>query len=98
METLELIERISNGEDSFTQFKRESIPAKDLAKEFVSFLNAELNFFYLLKSYYKIDKYMFSLYHPFPQSWNFSVFRPFSNLVDIRDGRPKKYTLNLVHR
>ena len=41
METLELIERISNGEDSFTQFKRESIPAKDLAKEFVSFLNAE---------------------------------------------------------
>ena len=41
METLELIERISNGEDSFTQFKRESIPAKDLAKEFVAFLNAE---------------------------------------------------------
>jgi ATP-dependent DNA helicase RecG len=41
METLELIERISNGEDSFTQFKRESIPAKDLAKEFVSFLNSE---------------------------------------------------------
>jgi len=41
MEALELIERIGNGEDSFTQFKRESIPAKDLAKEFVSFLNAE---------------------------------------------------------
>ncbi len=41
METLELIERISNGEDSFTQFKREAVPAKDLAKEFVAFLNAE---------------------------------------------------------
>ena len=41
METLELIERIGNGEDSFTQFKRESVPAKDLAKEFVAFLNAE---------------------------------------------------------
>jgi predicted HTH transcriptional regulator len=41
METLELIERINNGEDSFTQFKREAIPAKELAKEFVAFLNAE---------------------------------------------------------
>jgi len=41
MEILELIERINNGEDSFTQFKRESVPAKDLAKEFVAFLNAE---------------------------------------------------------
>ncbi len=41
MEALELIERISNGEDSFTQFKQEPIKAKDLAKEFVAFLNAE---------------------------------------------------------
>ena len=41
METLELLEKISNGEDSFTQFKREPILAKDLAKEFVAFLNAE---------------------------------------------------------
>ena len=41
MEKLELIERISNGEDSFTQFKREVISAKELAKEFVAFLNAE---------------------------------------------------------
>lgn len=41
METLELIEKISNGEDSFTQFKREPISAKDLAKEFVAFLNAQ---------------------------------------------------------
>lgn len=40
MKTLELIERINNGEDSFTQFKREAIAAKDLAKEFVAFLNA----------------------------------------------------------
>ncbi len=41
MEALELIERISNGEDSFTQFKREAVPIKELAKEFVAFLNAE---------------------------------------------------------
>ena len=41
METLELIERISNGEDSFTQFKEQFISAKDLAKEFVAFSNAE---------------------------------------------------------
>ncbi len=40
MESLELIERISKGEDSFTQFKREIVPVKDLAKEFVAFLNA----------------------------------------------------------
>lgn len=40
MKTLELMERINNGEDSFTQFKREAISAKDLAKEFVAFLNA----------------------------------------------------------
>ncbi len=41
METLELIERISNGEDSFTQFKEQAISAKDLAKEFVAFSNSE---------------------------------------------------------
>lgn len=41
METLELIERISNGEDSYTQFKEQAITAKNLAKEFVAFSNAE---------------------------------------------------------
>ncbi len=41
METLELLERISNGEDSYTQFKEKVIKAKDLAKEFVAFSNAE---------------------------------------------------------
>jgi predicted HTH transcriptional regulator len=41
METLELLERIENGEDSYTQFKREAIKAKDLAREFVAFSNAE---------------------------------------------------------
>jgi predicted HTH transcriptional regulator len=41
METLELIKRISNGEDSYTQFKEQAIKAKDLAKEFVAFSNAE---------------------------------------------------------
>lgn len=40
MEKLELIERISNGEDSYTQFKQQIISSKDLAKEFVSFSNA----------------------------------------------------------
>jgi len=41
METLELLERITNGEDSYTQFKEKIIKAKDLAKEFVAFSNAE---------------------------------------------------------
>ncbi|MBW7859182.1 MAG: putative DNA binding domain-containing protein, partial [Leptonema sp. (in: Bacteria)] len=41
MNTTELAQRMSNGEDSFTQFKRQAIPAKELAKEFVAFLNAE---------------------------------------------------------
>ena len=41
METLELIERISNGEDSYTQFKEQEISAKDLAKEFTAFSNTE---------------------------------------------------------
>jgi predicted HTH transcriptional regulator len=41
METLELIERVSNGEDSYTQFKEQAVTAKDLAKEFVAFSNAE---------------------------------------------------------
>lgn len=41
MQTSKLIERINNGEDSFTQFKRETIAIKELAKEFVAFLNAK---------------------------------------------------------
>ncbi len=41
MEALELIERISNGEDSFTQFKREVIDANKLADELTAFSNAE---------------------------------------------------------
>ncbi len=41
MEALELIERISNGEDSYTQFKQEAIASRDLAKELVAFSNAE---------------------------------------------------------
>ena len=40
MTKLELIERISNGEDSYTQFKQQIISSKDLAKEFVAFSNA----------------------------------------------------------
>jgi len=41
MQTQELINRISNGEDSFTQFKEQAISAKELAKEFVAFSNAD---------------------------------------------------------
>ena len=41
METIELIERVLNGEDSYTQFKEQLISAKDLAKEFVAFSNAD---------------------------------------------------------
>ena len=41
MKQLELIERISNGEDSYTQFKQQIISSKDLAKEFVAFSNAD---------------------------------------------------------
>ncbi len=41
MQQIELIERISNGEDSYTQFKRQIISSKDLAKEFVAFSNAD---------------------------------------------------------
>ena len=41
MKKLELIERISNGEDSYTQFKQQIISSKDLAKEFVAFSNAD---------------------------------------------------------
>jgi len=41
MEALELIERISNGEDSYTQFKVQAISSKDLAKEFVAFSNSQ---------------------------------------------------------
>jgi len=40
MKQLELIERIANGEDSYTQFKQQIITSKDLAKEFVAFANA----------------------------------------------------------
>lgn len=41
MEALELIERISNGEDSYTQLKVQAISPKELAKEFVAFSNAK---------------------------------------------------------
>ena len=41
METTELIKRIENGEDSFTQFKEKSVRPESLAKEFVAFSNAE---------------------------------------------------------
>ena len=41
METIELINRIENGEDSFTQFKEKSVRPESLAKEFVAFSNAE---------------------------------------------------------
>ena len=40
MEAIELIERISNGEDSFTQFKREVTDANKLADELTAFSNA----------------------------------------------------------
>ena len=40
MDKQEIIERISNGEDSYTQFKQQIISSKDLAKEFVAFSNA----------------------------------------------------------
>lgn len=40
MEAIELIERISRGEDSQTQFKREPIGTKDLAEEMVAFSNS----------------------------------------------------------
>ncbi len=39
METIELIEIISRGEDSRTQFKREPIGSKELAEEMVAFSN-----------------------------------------------------------
>jgi predicted HTH transcriptional regulator len=41
MDALKLIKIILNGEDSYTQFKEQAITAKDLAKEFVAFSNAE---------------------------------------------------------
>ena len=41
MDTQNLIDKINNGEDSFTQFKRQPVAAKELAKEMVAFLNAE---------------------------------------------------------
>jgi len=48
METLELIERISKGEDSYTQFKVQAVSSKDLAKEFVAFSNAEGGILFLV--------------------------------------------------
>ena len=41
MNISKLLERISNGEDSHTQFKENIVSSKDLAKEFVAFSNAE---------------------------------------------------------
>jgi len=41
METLELIERINNGEDSFTQFKKNIMNADKLAEELVAFSNSK---------------------------------------------------------
>ena len=41
MDASELIERISNGEDSYTQFKEKGINSRELAKEFVAFSNSE---------------------------------------------------------
>lgn len=41
MNQSELTQRISNGEDSYTQFKVQAVSSKDLAKEFVAFSNAE---------------------------------------------------------
>lgn len=40
MKKIELIEKINNGEDSYTQLKEQIISSKDLAKEFVAFSNA----------------------------------------------------------
>jgi ATP-dependent DNA helicase RecG len=41
MKTSKILAKISNGEDSYTQFKEKIISAKDLAKEFVAFSNSE---------------------------------------------------------
>ena len=41
MDASELIERISNGEDSYTQFKEKGVNSRELAKEFVAFSNSE---------------------------------------------------------
>ncbi len=41
MNTSELTQRVSNGEDSYTQFKERAVSSKDLAKEFVAFSNAK---------------------------------------------------------
>ncbi len=40
VDKLALVERIANGEDSYTQFKQQIISSKELAKEFVAFSNA----------------------------------------------------------
>jgi predicted HTH transcriptional regulator len=41
MKKAELMERIANGEDSYTQFKEQIISSKDLGKEFVALSNAQ---------------------------------------------------------
>ena len=41
MNISEITLRISNGEDSYTQFKTQAVSSKDLAKEFVAFSNAK---------------------------------------------------------
>ncbi len=41
MKTIELIEKINNGEDSYTQFKQMPIRTQSLAKEMVAFSNSE---------------------------------------------------------
>lgn len=41
MDKKELLERVANGEDSYTQFKEHLISSKDLAEEFVAFSNAQ---------------------------------------------------------
>jgi predicted HTH transcriptional regulator len=41
METIQIIERINNGEDSYTQFKEMPIRSQSLAKEMVAFSNSE---------------------------------------------------------
>ena len=51
MQTQELIQRISNGEDSFTQFKEQAISARELAKEFVAFSEDELDLKTILNNY-----------------------------------------------
>ena len=41
MNSTEILQKISNGEDSFTQFKQDITRADSLATEFVAFSNAK---------------------------------------------------------